>query len=396
MSTATIHDNCPICGSPDIDIFIEIDSVPVFCNVLSGSIEAALNTPKGTLRLGFCNRCGHIYNYAFSPNELDYGTDYENSLFYSESFRNYANDLARSLIDRYDLRNKNIVEIACGKGDFLLLLCELGNNKGLGFDPSFDPQRTDGVEDPRIRFVKDYYSEKYRHIQADFVCCRHALEHIPQPGLFLDSVKRSADGQKPVVFYFEVPNALFTLKDEGIWDLLYEHCSYFTPPSLRHAFESAGFRPLDLRTAFDNQFLCIEAEWNGNREPHPENTADSPEGIVQYVRNFEAAYRRKVSEWKDKIGRWQRDGVKVALWGAGTKGMVFSNILRLESVAPYMVDINPHKHCRYAPGTGQMVVSPDFLKSYRPDHVVVMNAVYREEIRETLGRLGLEPEIDVA
>ena len=42
------------------------------------------------------------------------------------------------LIRRYDLRGKEVIEIGCGKGEFLSLLCEVGDNRGVGFDPADD------------------------------------------------------------------------------------------------------------------------------------------------------------------------------------------------------------------------------------------------------------------
>ena len=52
---------------------------------------------------------------------------------------------------------------------------------------------------------------------------------------------------------------MFTLKEFGIWDLIYEHYSYFTALSLSRLFAGAGFKPLSLEEAFGSQYLCIEA-----------------------------------------------------------------------------------------------------------------------------------------
>jgi hypothetical protein len=38
-------------------------------------------------------------------------------------------------------------------------------------------------------------------------------------------------------------------------------------------------------------------------------------------------------------------------------------------------------------------VGPDFLKEYKPDVVIIMNAVYTEEIRKMLLDRGLTPEL---
>jgi hypothetical protein len=52
----------------------------------------------------------------------------------------------------------------------------------------------------------------------------------------------------------------------------------------------------------------------------------------------------------------------------------------------YVVDINPHRHGRFIPGTGQQIVAPSFLKDYQPDQVIAMNPVYLREIEEELAR----------
>jgi hypothetical protein len=44
-------------------------------------------------------------------------------------------------------------------------------------------------------------------------------------------------------------------------------------------------------------------------------------------------------------------------------------------------------------GTGQEIISPDFLKDYRPDLVIIMNSVYKQEIERDLAEMGLSPEI---
>ena len=64
----------------------------------------------------------------FDKNLLNYSKAYENSLFCSNLYQEYTDTLVRRLIKRYNLRNKDVIDIGCGKGDFLFLLCILGNN----------------------------------------------------------------------------------------------------------------------------------------------------------------------------------------------------------------------------------------------------------------------------
>jgi hypothetical protein len=60
------------------------------------------------------------------------------------------------------------------------------------------------------------------------------------------------------------------------------------------------------------------------------------------------------------------------------------------------VDINPKKAGMYVPGTGHPIVAHDHLTLQPPDVVVVMNPIYKAEIRQTLQGMGLQPKILVA
>ena len=130
--------HCPVCHCEDMTDFVELKDLPIHCNLLWSSRKAALQAPKGDVRLGFCQECGMIYNRSFDPGRMQYTQAYENSLFFSPHFQAYAQEQAAQLIERYQLRDKSVLEIGCGKGEFLSLLCRGGQNRGVGFDPSYD------------------------------------------------------------------------------------------------------------------------------------------------------------------------------------------------------------------------------------------------------------------
>jgi hypothetical protein len=81
------------------------------------------------------------------------------------------------------------------------------------------------------------------------------------------------------------------------------------------------------------------------------------------------------------------------LWGSGSKAVAFLTTLGVDGEVESVVDINPFRHGRYLPVTGHEIVSPDELSTTSPDLVVIMNPVYRDEIREMLRVRGCEPEI---
>lgn len=59
----------------------------------------------------------------------------------------------------------------------------------------------------------------------------------------------------------------------------------------------------------------------------------------------------------------------------------------------YIVDINPYRHGKFIPGLGKEIMSPEFLKAYQPDQVIVMNPIYAQEIQKMLDQMGVNSEI---
>jgi hypothetical protein len=386
-----------VCPESEIIPLIEMKRVPVHCNVLWPTREAALAAPRGDIRLAYLADCGHTYNLDFDPSLMEYTQEYENSLHFSPRFQEYATALADGLVEKYDLRDKDIVEIGAGKGDFLIMLCAMRGNRGWGYDPSYVPE--DGYTAPNVTFIEDFYTEKYVEQRADLIVCRHVLEHIEDPDAFIAQVRRAVGDQQSVVF-FEVPNSLWTLREGGIWDIIYEHCSYFSPLSLAYLFRQHGFQVLAVNEVFGGQFLTIEAApetsvetgfllRNSVSKPDPAELA----ALTADARAFAENYRAKREEWRARLDALAAEGKRGVVWGAGSKGVTFLNAMEAGDEIVAVVDINPRKQGKFVAGTGQPIVPPAQLVDLRPDFVIVMNANYREEIGWMLEEVGAEAEI---
>jgi SAM-dependent methyltransferase len=383
---------CPICDAVDIVFFLEIAQAPAHCNLLWSTREEAVRAPRGEIHLSFCQNCGHIFNPAFQPQLMEYSQDYENSLFVSPRFQKYSMELVGNLIARHDLHGKQILEIGSGQGDFLQLLCELGGNRGIGFDPSYVPAPNKNTTSQRITFIQDFYSSKYRDYEADFICCRHVLEHLPQPREILKTINHSIGNRDGATVFFEVPNVMFTLGDLGIWDIIYEHPSYFSAPSLTWLFSTSGFLVSNVYTAYNNQFLCIEARLDTSGGKSSLGSREDASDLSNATKAFSDKYRNEVERWRQVLGTAAEEGKQVIIWGAGSKGVTFLNALEIYDSIEYVVDINPRKQGKFIAGTGQQIVSPLFLREYKPDVILVMNSIYENEIRALVRDLDLSPD----
>jgi hypothetical protein len=366
--------------------------VPARVNFLYPTEKSAIESPRGDIVLGKCADCGLVSNVAFEASLLSYDEGYENALHCSDVFRSYASDLAAELIRRFDLNGKTVVEIGCGDGDFLRLLCFRGNNRGVGFDPSYSgPNDTNG----RIRIVREYFTEEHAGLKADFLYTRHTLEHVQNPLDLLGPLRRSIGEGANTPVFVEVPNASRILDECFVWDIVYEHTSYFTRDSLAATLSAAGFGAVDVREAFHGQFLAGFARPAAEKpEVRAGNGGESGERDEQSVARFVAGYADTVEHWRLRLDELRGTGRKTVIWGAGSKGITFLNSFETRSAVDCVVDINPRKEGMFIAGTGHRIVSPRELAAIRPDTVLVVNPVYRDEVDDTLRALGLRPAIE--
>jgi SAM-dependent methyltransferase len=355
-------------------VFYEQRGVPVQSVALLRTAEEARAFPRGDLELAWCRRCGFVFNRAFDPTLQDYSRPSEESQAFSPRFRAFSRELAAGLVERYDVRGRDVLEAGCGRGDFLVEICELGGNRGVGVDPSWEPGRLEYP--PSVEFVRAEFDEEQAEREADIVLCRHTLEHIADVRRFVSLLRRPTEARDGIVV-IEVPDVRRVLEEAAFWDVYYEHCSYFTAESLRRLARQAG---LDGRVevVFDNQYLVFEARRQRHMIPFVGRQIDSA------VQHFAAEAPRAIERWRGVL-----DG-RAALWGGSSKAVAFLSAVGVDAA---VVDINPYRQGAFLPGVAQRVLAPEELRADPPDLVVALNPAYVGEIRASLDGLGLTPEL---
>jgi hypothetical protein len=229
-------------------------------------------------------------------------------------------------------------------------------------------------------------------LEADFVCCRHTLEHIPNPYTFLQQVADSLQGRRDAIVFFEVPDMQRILVDGAFWDIYYEHCSYFTRGTLGRLFRAVGLDVNHLARVFNNQYVLIEGRLaEGKPAFHP--AEESLAQVAQWITDFRAAVTARTAALVEQIDRRLSSGRRVVLWGGGSKAVALLTLLADRTSVEHVVDLNRMKHGKFIPGTGQEVIAPTRLVELQPDTVIIMNSIYREEIRSLLQEMHLQPEL---
>lgn len=384
--------SCPCCGAVVTQTLYCAPSIPVHSCVLLDLAEEAHAFPRRDLELAYCNACGFIFNRVFDEAVMGYSTNFEELQHFSGTFNAFAKELAREIAQKCSVSGKHVLEIGCGKGEFLRELCRVGGATGLGIDPGYRADAGRGTEDDKVTFITDVF-EPYKHLSADVILCRHTLEHIASVAEFIQSIRDMVGSREDTSVVFETPDAKRVLAEGAFWDIYYEHCSYFSPGAHARLFRQQGFDVTDLALLYDNQYIVQYAKPASTPTKSRLPLEQDLEEMHALAASFPDRVKQVQDDWRMRVRSASANGRRVVLWGGGSKGVSFLTTLGLDEEVSAVVDINPYKQRKFMPGTGHRVIAPSALVDEPPDLVVVMNPIYVDEIASCLRTLGLEPEI---
>ncbi len=384
-------ETCPVCDSTHSIGFLHRYRVPVHQNLVMADRAGALAACRGELDMLVCEECGFVFNRAFDLAKLSYGQDYDNTQSHSAYFDTYLDQLVAQMVRVHGVRNANIVEVGCGKGHFLrkLVAASGSGNRGFGFDPSYVGPDTD--LDGRLVFRRCFYDASCRDVPADVVVCRHVIEHVPDPNRLLRAVRSALANAPHARVFFETPCVEWVLRNRVVWDFFYEHCSLFSSASLRLAFERTGFTVERVTHVFGGQYLWLEARPSAATVPVCPSPGASATALLAH--DFGIDEHRLRNAWMTRLADLKLQG-KLALWGAGAKGVTFANLVDPDRVTlDCVVDVNPNKQNCFIPGTGHRIVAPDALSDRDVRNVILMNPNYRQENLQLLQAAGSDANL---
>jgi hypothetical protein len=230
---------------------------------------------------------------------------------------------------------------------------QLGHTNTYRYDPAADL----GLRDPcagleSIQGAIDDARAAHlaaRHGLADLLIVRHILEHAHRPAAFLHAVRALVKPGGYLVF--EMPDCS---KFVGACDYSFlweEHITYFSESTLRAFLKAAGaalqathLYPYPLE---DSLIAVVR-----NASPAADESAHvSAHAALAAGREFAAHYAPAGERMRRLLGRWQQDGKRVAVFGAGHLAAKFVNFFRLGAMIDCVVDDNARKQELLMPGS---------------------------------------------
>ena len=376
--------DCPSCGCSSLAEILQWPDLPVNAALFPATRTESLSIPRGSLRLVVCERCGLVFNADHDESLVEYSPRCIETQACSPRNKAFTDALAREWVERHGLAGGDVVEVGCGPdATFLRVLCDLTGGRGIGIDPACTPG-TDGS----VTLVAQAFGPHHAELAGRALVCRHTLEHVPDVGAFLGFVRGWSEANAGAPVLLELPDAGRIVRETAFWDVYYEHCSYFTGESLGTSLRLAGLRPGEVRLAFDGQYLVGDARPGGDRN----SSEEQPPKTVASAKEFGRAATRRIDRARDALRGLASHG-RVVVWQAGGKALAVLTLTGIGGEVTAVVDGNPAKRGLYLPGTDREILGPSDMAAVRPAHVVVMNAVYVDEVVRTVAESGVEASV---
>jgi hypothetical protein len=179
----------------------------------------------------------------------------------------------------------------------------------------------------------------------------------------------------------------------SIWDLIYEHCQYFSAGSFVELTRRAGLADVHVAETFGGQFLSLETGAGTYHRAESEASTEGDGAIHKLAASFQDRFSAMIDRWQQALEELSPRGPTV-VWGAGSKGVTFTNLMDIDSIVG-LVDINPNKHNRFIAGTGHRIFGPMELRDLKPSSILVMNPLYKDEVGRQVQSMGLNADVRV-
>jgi hypothetical protein len=352
---------CRLCGSHPLVNLLELKNVPRDVQ----SLNKNQVTREGwaiNLNILCCSACNLVQiNPILSD---DYYEDYLMGTTHSNQMLQYQLIQANEFIAKYNLVGKHIKEIGCGDGTFLKFL-QGGGAIVSGIEPS-KPFRERALQKGlKVYSVDVRRGAFFEDSPWDAFVMRQVLEHVSDINGFLiglrDNLVAGAIG------LIEVPSFEKAVTDGRFYDFFPDHVNYFSLKTLSLAFELNGFDILDGYSGMGGEYNIIIVK----------------KRLPTSLSAMQLTMLNLTSDLSEIVGRSHALGKKIAIWGAGGKGVSLLHSANLKDI-DLLVDSDANKQGMYIPGLDLKVFHPEELVKQRMDIVVITAMAYWNEIGDEL------------
>jgi 2-polyprenyl-3-methyl-5-hydroxy-6-metoxy-1,4-benzoquinol methylase len=310
------------------------------------------------LNLFQCSSCGLIQ---LSERPVSYYKEVIRASSFSDEMKEFRVEQFVSWIDKYNLKEKNILEVGCGRGEYLSILKQIKASSVHGVE--YSKESVSLCEKSRLPVTKGFFGDDNFVLprqEYDGFICLNFMEHWPNPNKVLAHLKENISDN--AVGIVEVPNFDMILKQGLYSEFISDHLLYFSKETLIFMLNYNGFEVIECSVIWHDYILSAVVRKRKKID-------------ISLLRsnklNIETKLNSFINEFEEK---------EVAIWGAGHQSLAVMSLAKLENKIRYVVDSASFKQGKYTPATHIPIVAPVELKSNPVKAVVIIAASYSSEV----------------
>jgi len=348
---------CRVCGHEFFDEpLLRYENMPKAAQFMPDA--GSLKNDRGVdLEVCQCMGCGLVQ---LSNIPVPYYREVVRASAVSEEMKDFRKKQFSRFVNEYSLQRKKIIEIGCGKGEFLSIMQQfITETYGLEYSKeSVADCEKSGLKVSQGFIETGDYKLNRSPFDAFFIL--NFLEHLPQPNSVLQGIYRNLT--EGGIGLIEVPNFDMILRKKLFSEFTGDHLFYFTRETLNSTLWLNGFEIVDCKVEWYDYIISVVV-----KKKRKANLSDFHNAQVKLKNEIEGY----LSLFKDK---------KIAIWGASHQALAIISLLNLAGKITYVIDSATFKQGKFTPATHIPIVAPEKLYSDPVDAVIVMAAGYSDEV----------------
>jgi len=359
---------CLLCNNKRIKEVFSLGRLYVSNFVNKNQINKGIKAP---LTLMYCSNCTLLQLSHIAPQEIMYKKFYWYRSGVTKTMRDALKNIYNSSF-KYVKLKKNDVVLDIGANDGTLLKYYKKNFTTIACEPAKNLTRE--LKKNCNYILNDFWSyNKLNNLlkinklkKPKIITAIGMFYDLENPNKFIKDAALALD--KNGIFIAQLMCLKSMIEKNDLGNICHEHIEFYSLKSLKYLFENNG---LEI-------FKIEENNINGGsyriycRKFNKGSISLKEANVLSSVKKFIKRVKNNKMETKNFILKKIKEGKKIFLYGASTKGNTLLQYYNLNNkIIRYAAERSPEKCGKYTIGTGIKIISEKHARKLNPDYFLV-------------------------
>ena len=378
---------CRSCSSRNLSRVISLGESPLANNLLHDIDEKYSKYP---LEMDYCEECHNCQlSYVVEPKEM-----FDDYLYVSSTSKQFVKHFEKAAIKYkvcFELNERSVlVDIGSNDGVALKPMKDLGVQV-VGVEPASNLARA--ANSKNLFTINSYFDEdavaliKDRFQEVDLVTASNVFAHSDHLREFTKNVFSILKDEG--TFIIEVQYLVDTISKMTFDNIYHEHVNYWSVTSLNNFFKNLGFfinevENIDTHGGSIRVYIQKFSAQDKSVQEFLQREEEIGVNQIDFYKNFSAKVQMVKKNVKANLELLKQKHSVIAGYGAPAKATTALNYFGInDKYIDYIVEDNELKHEKYVPGVNIPIKNKSYLKTNKPEIVIVLAWNFFDSIIET-------------